>query len=171
VAPKYLMRGKQWCVAPCPHFVSTESESGMGRTLADQLVGSRKALTARELSQALCISVISVFRFAKKGIIPAIRIGASVRFCPNAVAAWLREHGGWAQILPSFRIAGSVSAGPLFPFQDGPVRTADLFISGSCVLRAVDLLTAEGKTLIYNAVATGAAQCGPGGAGPRFHCS
>ena len=95
----------------------------------------------------------------------------TVRFCPNAVAAWLREHGGWAQILPSFRIAGSVSAGPLSPFQDGPVRMADLFISGSCVLRAVDLLTAEGETLIYNAVATGAAQCGPGGAGPRFHCS
>jgi excisionase family DNA binding protein len=63
-------------------------------SLFNQVAGSRTALTAQQLGELLSLSTVTVFRLAKKGVIPAIRIGSSVRFCPSAVARWLREHGG-----------------------------------------------------------------------------
>ena len=66
----------------------------MSGTLADRIAGSGKALTAYELADLLSVSAISIFRLAKRGLIPAFRIGTSLRFCPAAIARWLRERGG-----------------------------------------------------------------------------
>lgn len=66
----------------------------MNATLADEIARSRHALTAHDLSQILSISVVTVFRLVKRGVLPALHLGTSVRFCPSSVAKWLREHGG-----------------------------------------------------------------------------
>jgi len=68
--------------------------SGSSRTLADRIADSRKALTAYKLAELLSVSAISIFRLAKRGVIPAFRVGTSLRFCPAAIARWLRERGG-----------------------------------------------------------------------------
>ena len=57
-------------------------------------VTTSKALTAYELAEILSVSAISIFRLAKRGMIPAFRVGTSLRFCPAAIAEWLRERGG-----------------------------------------------------------------------------
>jgi len=90
---KCSLRGR-WCVAPCSRFQAFVSEPPPSGSLADQIAPSGRALTAGELAQALSLSVVTVFKLARRGIIPCVRIGTSVRFCPNAIARWLREHGG-----------------------------------------------------------------------------
>jgi excisionase family DNA binding protein len=76
---------------------------------ADRIAGSRKALTAYELAELLSVSAISVFRLAKKGVLPAFRVGTSLRFCPAAIARWLRERGGSERFAP-LRFAQAASA-------------------------------------------------------------
>ena len=90
---KSLTNGR-WCTAPCAHFLPAESKPGSSRTLADRIAASRKALTAYEVAEIFSVSAISIFRLAKRGVIPAFRVGTSLRFCPAAIARWLRERGG-----------------------------------------------------------------------------
>jgi excisionase family DNA binding protein len=63
-------------------------------TIADQIERFQGALTARQLSELLSVSAVTVFKMAKSGRLPCLRIGASVRFCPASIARWLRERGG-----------------------------------------------------------------------------
>lgn len=63
-------------------------------TLADQIASFKGALTARQLSELLSISAITVYKLAKRGALPSFRLAGCVRFCPCTVARWLREHGG-----------------------------------------------------------------------------
>jgi len=63
-------------------------------TLADQIAAFEGALTAGQLAKFLSISAISLYKMAKSGRIPSLRIGASVRFCPATVSRWLRQRGG-----------------------------------------------------------------------------
>jgi excisionase family DNA binding protein len=63
-------------------------------TLADQIASFKGALTARQLSKILSISVITIYKLATRGALPSVRIGGCVRFCPTTVARWLRERGG-----------------------------------------------------------------------------
>ena len=60
-------------------------------SLADQIERTGRALTAAELARLLSVSRITIFKQAKAGRIPSFRIGALVRFCPKAVAQWLRK--------------------------------------------------------------------------------
>ena len=48
-----------------------------------------RALTAKELAELLNVSPITIFKQAKKGIIPCFRIGTCVRFEPKKTADWL----------------------------------------------------------------------------------
>src|SRR4029077_1186113 len=64
------------------------------KTLADQIAEFEGALTARQLSELLSVSALTVFKMAKSARLPSFRIGASVRFCPATIARWLRERGG-----------------------------------------------------------------------------
>jgi len=70
------------------------SEPSNTETLADRIGSYRGALTARQLSELLSISAVTVFKMAKRGMLPSMRIGGCVRFCPAAIARWLRERGG-----------------------------------------------------------------------------
>lgn len=59
--------------------------------LPDRIECVGHALTARELSKILGVSPITLYKLAKARRIPSFRIGSAVRFCPKAVADWLRR--------------------------------------------------------------------------------
>ena len=69
-------------------------DTSNAKTLADQISSFDGALTARRLSEILAISPILLYKMAKSGRIPSLRIGGCVRFCPRTIARWLRERGG-----------------------------------------------------------------------------
>lgn len=84
----------RWCTSPCSRFTPAASEPQISTTLANQISSFRRALTAPQVAEILSVSVVSIFRLAKRGVIPAFRVGTSLRFCPAAIAQWLRERGG-----------------------------------------------------------------------------
>jgi len=57
-------------------------------TLAERIEG---AMTAEKLAKLLGVSKITIFKQAKAGRIPSLRIDTCVRFDPKAVANWLRR--------------------------------------------------------------------------------
>lgn len=78
---------------------------GGSETLADQIAAFEGALTAGQLAKLLSISAVSLYKMAKSGRIPSLRIGVSVRFCPprwrvgcGRVAA--RNKDGWSHCFP-----------------------------------------------------------------------
>jgi len=60
-------------------------------SLSERLENVGHALTASELSKILAVSPITLYKLAKAGRIPSFRIGSAVRFCPKAVADWMRR--------------------------------------------------------------------------------
>ncbi len=64
---------------------------GQPFALADRIENFGRALNARQLAALLAVSTIAIYKHAKAGRIPSFRIGTSVRFCPKAVANWLRS--------------------------------------------------------------------------------
>jgi excisionase family DNA binding protein len=60
-------------------------------TLADRIERFQHALNARQLSDLLRVSRITIFKLAKAGRMPSFRIGTCVRFDPKSTAAWLRS--------------------------------------------------------------------------------
>ena len=66
-------------------------ELGAPIALVERIERTGHALTADDLAGLLSVSRITVFKHAKAGRIPSFRIGTSVRFCPKAVANWLRS--------------------------------------------------------------------------------
>jgi excisionase family DNA binding protein len=46
-----------------------------------------------ELAKLLGMSNVTILRRAKKGSIPSFRVGAMVRFDPQAISRWLLEQG------------------------------------------------------------------------------
>jgi excisionase family DNA binding protein len=59
--------------------------------LADRIERFGRALNAAQLATLLAVSKIIIYKLAKKGRIPSFRVGTCVRFCPKAIAAWLRS--------------------------------------------------------------------------------
>jgi hypothetical protein len=80
--------------ARTPHPGRVIADASNAKTLADRIGSYRGALTARQLSEILAISPILLYKMAKSGRIPSLRIGGCVRFCPRTTARWLRERGG-----------------------------------------------------------------------------
>ena len=69
-------------------------DASNARTLADQIASFKGGLTAQQLSKILSISAITIYKMATRGVLPSVRIGGCVRFCPTTIARWLRERGG-----------------------------------------------------------------------------
>lgn len=66
------------------------ASGGSPVALADRIELFDCAMTAKQLAALLAVSTIAIYKYAKAGRIPSFRIGTSVRFCPKAVADWLR---------------------------------------------------------------------------------
>ncbi len=64
---------------------------GDGSDLASRIENLPGALTAAELGALLNLGKTAVYGMAATGRIPSLRIGATVRFDPARVAAWLRQ--------------------------------------------------------------------------------
>ena len=63
------------------------------KSIASRVRGMHGALTADELAKLLGMSKVTILRRAKKGNIPSFRVGAMVRFDPQAISRWLMEQG------------------------------------------------------------------------------
>jgi len=63
-----------------------ESES-----LASLVRRRRTAWTAEELAEVLSLSRKHIYKMAKKGRMPSLRIGGAIRFDPHTTAAWLES--------------------------------------------------------------------------------
>jgi predicted DNA-binding transcriptional regulator AlpA len=48
-------------------------------------------LTPAVLALLLSVSVKSIYAWVAAGTLPAVLLGASIRFCPATTAAWLRD--------------------------------------------------------------------------------
>jgi excisionase family DNA binding protein len=59
--------------------------------LPDEIESQKNAITVQWLATKLSVSPKTLYKMVKRGRIPAIRIGTSVRFNPKAVAEWLRR--------------------------------------------------------------------------------
>ena len=57
---------------------------------ADRIERFGHALNARQLAAFLAVSTIIVYKLARKGLIPSFKVGTCIRFCPKAIAGWLR---------------------------------------------------------------------------------
>lgn len=51
----------------------------------------RTAWTAEELAEVLSLSRKHIYKMAKKGRMPSMRIGGAIRFDPHTTAAWLES--------------------------------------------------------------------------------
>jgi len=56
-----------------------------------QLSKYKRLLTPAELADMLAISVKTIYARVKAGTIPAVHLGASIRFDPAVIAYWLQQ--------------------------------------------------------------------------------
>ncbi len=69
-------------------------------------------LTAEEVARILRVSKATVFRWAAKGILPAARIGRTVRFCQEDVEHRLRRAEGPSGLRPRKGKRGTAAVFP-----------------------------------------------------------
>lgn len=60
-------------------------------SLANLVRRRRTAWTAEELAEVLSLSRKHIYKLAKNGRIPSLRIGGAIRFDPHATAEWLES--------------------------------------------------------------------------------
>ena len=60
-------------------------------SITDQLRSKKRLMTPDEVADLLAISPKTIYARVKAGTIPAIRIGASIRFDPADIAGWLED--------------------------------------------------------------------------------
>ena len=68
-----------------------ESQNDNGLSIAQRLRSIKRAITAQTLAELLAISPITVYRMARTGQMPSLRVGTTVRFDPARIAKWLEE--------------------------------------------------------------------------------
>jgi excisionase family DNA binding protein len=69
-----------------PPFVPTFPD---GLTIREKLLRIDKPITAPILASILGVSAVTIFKKAKSGVLPCIRIGSAVRFDTRQIARWL----------------------------------------------------------------------------------
>jgi excisionase family DNA binding protein len=63
------------------------------KSLASRVRNMHGALDAGELAKLLGVAKVTILRRARRGKIPSFRIGAMIRFDPQAISKWLLEQG------------------------------------------------------------------------------
>jgi len=56
----------------------------------ERLANARHLLRAKDIADAMDVSVGTIFKAAKNGSLPCVRLGTSVRFDGRKVVAWLQ---------------------------------------------------------------------------------
>jgi excisionase family DNA binding protein len=75
---------------PCRTF-PTPIDSSAPSSVADQLRNQRGLISVETLAELLNSSPKSLYAWVKQGRLPAVRLGASVKFDPFVIAGWLQE--------------------------------------------------------------------------------
>jgi excisionase family DNA binding protein len=73
------------------HWQTGSQLNPESETLASLVRRRRTAWTAEELAEVLSLSRKHIYKLAKKGRMPSLRIGGAIRFDPHATAAWLES--------------------------------------------------------------------------------
>lgn len=60
-------------------------------SIKERIASYGRALNAEELADILGVSKVTVFKQAKKGLIPSFRVGTCVRFCPKKTSEWIAK--------------------------------------------------------------------------------
>lgn len=60
-------------------------------SIRQRIAQFKQALTVAQLADILGVSQETIYKETRKGIIPSMRIGGSIRFCPEAVSEWLAK--------------------------------------------------------------------------------
>ena len=60
-------------------------------SLHQRIANHGRAFTAKEIAGLLNVSPVTIFKQAKKGLIPSFRVGTCVRFEPKKLAEWLAK--------------------------------------------------------------------------------
>ena len=75
---------------PCRTF-PTPVNATEPSSIADLIRGHRGLLTVDQLSELLSASPKSLYAWVKQGRLPAVRLGASVKFDPFITAQWFKR--------------------------------------------------------------------------------
>ena len=59
--------------------------------LPSRIEKMQRALTVPELAELLWLGRTAMYDKVKRGVIPYIKVGTSIRFDPVAIAKWLRD--------------------------------------------------------------------------------
>lgn len=59
-------------------------------SIIERLASFDHAITVAELSELLHLGRTAIYDMVRRGSLPCIRVGYSVRFDPEAIAKWLR---------------------------------------------------------------------------------
>jgi excisionase family DNA binding protein len=62
-------------------------------SLASKLLARKSLMAPNEVAEILSISRLTVLRWAKKGVLPSVRMRNKVMFDPGNIARWLVSHG------------------------------------------------------------------------------
>lgn len=60
-------------------------------TIADQIAQHRGAMSPKQLSPYLGLSIKTLYAKVAKGTIPAMNFDGAIKFDPHTVAAWVRS--------------------------------------------------------------------------------
>jgi predicted DNA-binding transcriptional regulator AlpA len=60
-------------------------------SIADEIERSPNALTVRDLTRSWRVSDQTIYRLAAAQVIPHFRVAGSLRFDPKAIANWIRQ--------------------------------------------------------------------------------
>jgi len=74
-------------------YESLGMNSTSAHSLASKLLARKSLMTPHEVAEILNISRLTVLRWAKKGVLPSVRMRNKVMFDPGNIARWLVSHG------------------------------------------------------------------------------
>jgi excisionase family DNA binding protein len=67
--------------------------STSAHSLASKLLARKSLMTPDDVAGILGLSRLTVLRWAKKGVLPSVRMRNKVMFDPGNIARWLVSHG------------------------------------------------------------------------------
>ena len=68
-------------------------------SIASKLLARKGLMSAEEVAEYLGVAKLTVLRWAKKGVIPCVRIQREVKFDPGNVARWLVGQGVRSEVV------------------------------------------------------------------------
>jgi excisionase family DNA binding protein len=76
---------------PCRTYPGADHDDSAPCSVAAMIERHRGMLTPATLAVLLAVSPKSIYAWVKAGTLPAVILGASIRFCPATTAQWLRD--------------------------------------------------------------------------------